>query len=112
MSTWQRVFGWLVTEIDRQPTVPPAGIIPGAPTLDDTPMSAELEHGARHRAALQLVAAVLEDERAKTPGFRNAERFDLALEMRSILHPAPAGAEVLREVPAVRHATPVREWTS
>lgn len=97
MSTWQRFFGRLVTEIDRQPHTPP-----GFPPLDDTPAAVELEHQARHTAALRLITAVLEQERAKPQGFRDVGRFDLALDMRSILLPAPADAEVLRE------ATPER----
>lgn len=101
MTTWQRIRDRFVTPIDVQFTVPPADIIPGFPTLDDTPEAAELEHHARHLAALRLVHAVLEEERAKPHGFRNVERFDLALELRSALQPSAAGSEVLRETPPV-----------
>jgi hypothetical protein len=109
MSTWQRIFGWLVTEIDRQPVVPPAGIVPGFPALDDTPVAAELEHHARHKAALRHIHRTLLAESLKDPGLRNTALVDFCLELRSTLQPAPADAEVLREMPPVgiRYRAPV-----
>jgi hypothetical protein len=110
MSTWQRFFNRLVTEIDRQPHVPPADIIPGFPTLDDTPEAAELEHGARTREALRLVEAALatESARAKKTGIRNPDLANVCLEVRSALRPAPVGSEVLRETlpVGIRQAVP------
>lgn len=109
MSTWQRFFGRLVTEIDRHPHVPPADIVPGFVELDDTPAAVELEQTARVREALRLVEAVLEEERRRPSGFRNVERFDMALDLRSALHPSAPGSEVLREAPPVgiRYPAPV-----
>jgi hypothetical protein len=111
VTTWQRFFARLVTEIDRQPTVPPTGIVPGFPPLDDTPAAAELEHDARVGEALRLVEAALarESERARKTGMRNPDLVDVCLEVRSALQPSPPDAEVLREVPPVgiRYAAPV-----
>lgn len=101
MSTWQRFFGWLVTEIDRQPHVPPAEIVPGFPPLDDTPASVELEHDARHKAMRRLIHRTLLAESLKDPALRNGELTDFCLEARSILQPSAPGSEVLREVPPV-----------
>lgn len=109
MTTWQRFFRQLVTEIDRHPHVPPADIVPGFPTLDDTPEAAQLEHQARHAAALRHIHRTLLAESLKDPGLRDTALMDSCLELRSILQPAPADAEVLREVPPVgiRYAAPV-----
>ena len=108
MTTWQRFFGRLVTEIDRQPTVPPADIIPGF-QLDDTPAAAELEHQARHTAALRHIHRTLLLESLKDPGLRDTALIDFCLELRSTLQPSPPGSEVLREVPPVgiRYKAPV-----
>jgi hypothetical protein len=109
MTTWQRFFSRLVTEIDRQPTVPPADIIPGFPALEDTPEAAELEDAARVAEALRLVGDALdrESERARKTGTRNRDLADLALEVRSALQPSPP--QTLREVPPVgiRYPVPV-----
>lgn len=111
MSTWQRFFGRVVTEIDRHPHVPPADIVPGFPDLDDTPEAAELEQAARHREALRLVEAALarESARARATGMRNPDLANLCLEVRSALRPSAPGSEVLREVPPVgiRYPAPV-----
>lgn len=124
MSTWQRFFGWLVTEIDRQPLVPPADIVPGFRpagdvvdvALDDTPTSVELERTARDHAMRRLIHRTLLAESLKDPALRNGELTDFCLEARSILQPSAPGSEVLREVPPVgirRPSVPVIPgWTS
>jgi hypothetical protein len=107
MTTWQRFYRRLVTEIDRQPTVPPADIIPGF-QLDDTPIAAELEHQARHKAALRQIHRTLLAESLKDPGLRCTALLDFCLELRSTLQPSQPGSEVLREAPAVvRNPVPV-----
>lgn len=99
-------------------TVPPADVVPLDHLLRgkdivmvDTPAAVELEDRARRAEALRLVEAALarESNRARKIGMRNADLADLCLEVRSALRPAPADAEVLREVPPVgiRHPAPV-----
>lgn len=107
MSILRRAAGWIVGPIEVENTVAPADIVPGFMVV--TPEAVELEHHARHVAALRHVHAVLEEESAKAAGFRNVGRFDLALELRSILLPSAAGSEVLREVApvGVRYPAPV-----
>jgi hypothetical protein len=110
---WRSVYKTLVGPIEVDHVVPPADIVPGFLPMEDTPAVVELQHQARH-AALRLITAVLQEERAKAQGFRDVARLDLALEIRSILLPARVGAELLGEVPPVgiRHAEPVRERAS
>lgn len=99
---------FLVTPVDLQFTVPPADIVPGF-QLDDTPIAAELEHQARHKAALRHIHRTLLLESLKDPGLRDTALVDFCLELRSTLQPSPPGSEVLREVPPVgiRYKAPV-----
>lgn len=109
MTTWQRFYSRLVTAIDVQPTVPPDGIIPGFPTLDDTPEAAELEQQARTRHMLRHVQRTLLLESLTDPGHRNQALIDFCLESRLILQPSPPDPQALREVPPVgiRYPVPV-----
>lgn len=107
MTLRNRIAGWFVTPVDLQFTVPPADIVPGFPTLDDTPEAAGLEHQARHTAALRHIHRTLLAESLKDPGLRDTALVDFCLELRSTLQPAPADAEVLREVPPVGIQRPV-----
>lgn len=119
MNLKQRIAGWFVTPVDMQFSVPPADIVPGFPSAvgiaavpprDDAPAAVEVEEAVRVREALRLVEAALaaESARARKTGMRNPDLANLALELRSALRPAPADAEVLREVPpvGVRQAVP------
>jgi hypothetical protein len=80
----------------------PTGLV-----LDDTRETVALEHAARHREALRVIRRAMLEESLKDPGHRDAGRLDLALDLKSILAPAPADGEVLREVP-LRTAVPAR----
>lgn len=108
MTLRNRIAGWFVTPVDLQFTVAPADIVPGF-QLDDTPASAELEHQARHKAALRHIHRTLLAESLKDPGLRDTALVDFCLELRSTLQPSPPGSEVLREVPPVgiRYKAPV-----
>lgn len=93
--SWRNLSRYLVTPVDRptvtvQHTVPPADVIP-----------VELEQEARTRHMLRYVQRTLLEESLKDPVFRNTGLIDFCLGARSILQPAPADAEVLREAPAV-----------
>lgn len=109
MTIRRWLVGQFFTPIQVEFTVPPADVVPGALTLDDTPAAVELEQSARLAEAVRLVEAVLEEERRRPSGCRNVERFDMALDLRSALRPSAPGSEVLREVPPVgiRHAAQV-----
>lgn len=109
--SWRNLSRYLVTPVERptvtvQHTVPPADVIPAALVLDDTAEAVELEQEARTRHMLRYVQRTLLEESLKDPVFRNTGLIDFCLGARSILQPAPADAEVLREAPdmGIRYA--------
>lgn len=107
MSIVRRATQWFAGPIYTDHS--PAGVVPGFPVLADLPAAVELEHQARHAAAMRQIHRTLLAESLKDPGLRNTALVDFCLELRSTLQPAPAGAEVLREVPpvGVRYRAPV-----
>lgn len=90
MSAWRTFYRNLRQPIRVEHTVPPADIVPGFDASPEVVSDDTAEQQARLRAVTRIVHRALLTESLKTEGSRNRGLYDLALDLRLALQPAPA----------------------